>query len=80
MGLKRVVWGMVGVGKCVAIAQSSSMNQGSTPSQIYFALNFIFVIFVIVYKVILLQTKKIQKFNMHNLSTYISSMSSKLNV
>jgi len=72
VGLKRVVWGMVGVGKCVAIAQSSSMNQGSTPSQIYFALNFIFVI---VYKVILLQKKKIQKFNMHNLSTYISSVS-----
>jgi hypothetical protein len=33
VGLKWVVWSMVGIGKCVAIAQSSSKNWGSTPSQ-----------------------------------------------
>lgn len=57
VGLKWVVWGMVGAGKCVAIAQSSSKNQGSTPSQRYVVLNFICVI---VYKVVFLQTTKIQ--------------------
>jgi hypothetical protein len=33
VGLKWVVWGMVGARKCVAIAQIFSKNWGSTPSQ-----------------------------------------------
>jgi hypothetical protein len=33
VGLNWVVWGVVGAGKCVAIAQSSSKRWGSTPSQ-----------------------------------------------
>jgi hypothetical protein len=33
VGLKWVVWGCGWAGKCVAIAQSSSKNWGSTPSQ-----------------------------------------------
>jgi hypothetical protein len=33
VGLNWVVWGVVGVRKCVTIAQCYSKNGGSTPSQ-----------------------------------------------